>query len=93
MTLEEKTNILNEERAIIQNKNIVDQICYLKGRWYDEREYEDFNDYITVMKETLKKEGYNLVKMTKTFAITLMGKYATYLLKFKGGYLTVYLAK
>ena len=45
------------------------------------------------MKETLKKEGYNLVKMTKTFAITLMGKYATYLLKFKGGYLTVYLAK
>lgn len=93
MTIEEKNNIMDEQQTIIKNENLISQICYLKNRWKDEREFEDFSDYVTAMKDTLKTEGYELVKLTKTFAITLIGKYATYLLKFKGGYLTVYLDK
>ena len=39
----------------------------LKERWQDEREYEDFKDYIEEAKKRFEKIGFKLVKMTKSF--------------------------
>lgn len=45
----------------------------LKDRWADEREYEDFADYETIVKERFEKSGIKVTKVTKTFAITTSG--------------------
>lgn len=57
--------ILNSAEEVLIN---------LKGRWLDEREYEDFNDYKEpITKAVLEKapEGSKVIKITKTFNITM----------------------
>ena len=46
-------------------------LWYLKDRWQDEREYEDFADYIQKVKEFVEEKGFTFVKMTKGFKITI----------------------
>lgn len=51
------------------NKN-VQYLANLKGRWQDEKDYEDFNDYIDAVKKVFAENGMNVISMTKTFNIT-----------------------
>lgn len=45
-------------------------ILDLYSRWSCEKEYEDFNDYIKIVKSFLEKFKIEFVKMTKSFKIT-----------------------
>jgi hypothetical protein len=53
--------------------NIIDdgRLFYLYDRWQDEKEYEDFADYVKQAKNFI--EGFSLVfvKMTKGFKVTV----------------------
>ena len=84
-----QNQISEEAKSIINNNTVIDNLCYLKSRWHDESEYEDFNEYKETMQKIVEKEGYKFIKMSKTYALTLEGKYSNYLLKFNGKYLTI----
>lgn len=47
------------------------RILDLKDRWRDEREFENFDDYVKVVKSLLEIDGVTVAKVTKTFATTL----------------------
>ena len=83
----------NEAREIINNKSIVYPLFELRERWRDEGKYEDFNEYITVIKNSVEKQGYKFIKLTKTFSLTLEGKFATYCINLKGNSASINLAK
>lgn len=88
-----KKEIVTEARSIGQNNNILRHLDMLKSRWNEEKDYEDFNDYVKSMKSLLEQEGYVLKNMNKFFHITLLGKFATYVLKMQGVRVSVSLAK
>lgn len=46
-----------------------DRLNYLKARWLDEREYEDFEEYRTEIRKVFEAEGYACATITKSFAI------------------------
>lgn len=60
MTILEKANI----SKVLNNEKAINTFCYLYGRWQDEKEYEDFNDYIKAMMNFMPN-GATLVKGTK----------------------------
>lgn len=41
------------------------QFINLKWRWEDEKQYEDFADYITVVKKMCEDNGAEFLKMSK----------------------------
>ena len=44
---------LSTQRKLLEP--FISQLIYLYGRWLDEREYEDFNEYIDFMKSNFEK--------------------------------------
>ena len=85
--------IKNEAVSIIKNKNVVFPLFELRARWKEEKDFEDFNEYIDAVKTKVKEQGYKFVKLTKTFSLTLEGKIATYCIKLKGLSASISLAK
>jgi len=61
----------------------VDVLLYLKDRWQDEKDYEDFKNYISQVKKFVESKGFVFVKMTKGFCITM--KYLNTLITMKLG--------
>lgn len=55
---------------------------YLWGRWQDEKEYEDFANYILPIKKIAEQHaGVAIVKMTKRpFAVTFTAEGKTYIM-------------
>ena len=47
------------------------RLFYLYDRWQDEKEYEDFADYIEQAKNFITDFGLVFVKMTKGFKVTI----------------------
>jgi hypothetical protein len=47
------------------------RLFYLYDRWQDEKEYEDFADYIEHAKDFIEEFGLIFVKMTKSFKIVV----------------------
>lgn len=60
MKPEERKNIIN----IINDTSVLERFNYLSERWRDEREHEDFNDYIDAMMKMMPV-GSELIKGTK----------------------------
>lgn len=60
MTQTERQNVIN----VLNNRPTLECFYYLYERWQDEKEYEDFNDYVKVMMKYMP-EGATLVKGTK----------------------------
>lgn len=62
----------NINEAILINNNIAQTLGNLKSRWQDEKEYEDFNEYINVIKQKLLVINPNatFLKLTKAFTLT-----------------------
>jgi len=51
-----------------------DRIMYLRGRWQDERDYEDFNDYKAEIVKLLAGTDFTFVSMTRGWVITVVYK-------------------
>ena len=53
--------------------NIMDdgRLFYLYDRWQDEKEYEDFADYIEHAKDFIEEFGLTFIKMTKSFKVVI----------------------
>jgi hypothetical protein len=52
---------------------LVEPFSYLHGRWQDEKEYENFADYIVAAKERCEDLGFKFVSLTKRpFALTFV---------------------
>lgn len=47
------------------------KITYLRDRWQDEKEYEDFEEYKTTASAIFKAVGYAVYSMTKAFKIVV----------------------
>jgi hypothetical protein len=60
------TDIIGEKKLM----ECVEKMGYLYERWQDEREYEDFNDYVTAFERVL---GQKTLKFTKSpFVVTFI---------------------
>jgi len=46
-------------------QKIFETIDYLQARWQDEKEYEDWNDYVDAMKKAIEKHGFQFIKAKK----------------------------
>ena len=47
----------------------IDKLGYLRDRWQDEKEYEDFADYKKVVTEIFEEFGFTNIKLSKGFMI------------------------
>lgn len=84
MTQTERQNVIN----VLNNRQTLEHFLYLYERWQDEKEYEDFNDYVTSMMQSMPK-GATLVKGTKRpfgVIINYGGKKVHISLKLRGNY-------
>ena len=85
-TSEETTSLDRAGKLLgkMLNSNTGDTLFYLWDRWQDEREYEDFSEYVTRAKKAIEtnstgilqnagipNRGFTFVKMTKGFTITM----------------------
>lgn len=59
-----------------------DRLAYLKSRWMDEREYEDFADYEAEIRKVFTEGGYDFRKATKSFQILIYKDGAALQLRF-----------
>tara|TARA_R100000656_G_scaffold17475_1_gene16356 strand:- start:156 stop:476 length:321 start_codon:yes stop_codon:yes gene_type:complete len=62
---------LKEKRALINNVLGDGRLFYLYDRWQDEKEYEDFADYIEQVKNLIEGFGLVFIKMTKGFKVAI----------------------
>ena len=51
-----------------------DKLVYLKQRWANESDYEDFDEYKKIIKKIFKKFRFNVEVIHKDFHITLIHK-------------------
>ena len=68
----EKMNnaVLKKTNSIFDQ--VIDKITYLYCRWQDEKDYEDFDDYVKEARKSVEKANGNFVKMTKRpFGVTI----------------------
>lgn len=64
---------INNFLLFLKESNFLQYLANLKGRWSDEKEYEDFADYEKVVQKKLSLfEGVSDVSMNKTFAVVLL---------------------
>lgn len=49
----------------------IETLFYLEDRWQDEKEYEDFAEYIKVAKKLFDGTGYEFMRLTRGFKITV----------------------
>ena len=72
MTREQKMQMISDElhafRAFLAPA-MLDRLAYLKSRWIDEREYEDFAEYVTAASKIFEGSKYAFVSMNKNFQI------------------------
>jgi hypothetical protein len=45
------------------------KLAYLKSRWQDERQYEDFADYEAAIRQILNAADYTVRRVTRSFTI------------------------
>ena len=84
MTSSEKENI----SKVLNDSNAIKQFDYLYWRWQDEKQYEDFNDYVESMMKYMPS-GATLVKGSKRpFGVTINygGQKVQISLKHRGNY-------
>ena len=60
---------MEKTKKIIKKINDHGQLFYLYDRWQEEKEYEDFVDYIENAKKFIEKNGLVFIKLTKGFKL------------------------
>lgn len=48
------------------------KLHYMRERWQDEKQYEDFSEYQQIIKDIFTTGGYEVKKITKGFKITIL---------------------
>ena len=63
--------INSSEKPNIENllDKYIDTLGYLRDRWQDEREYEDFSDYKKRVEEIFGEFGFTGITLSKGFVI------------------------
>ena len=61
---------------------IMGKLDYFEARWQDEKEYEDWNDYIIASKKLVEKKGLKFIKLLKK-PFTLVSESTNYQYRFK----------
>lgn len=70
--------IVDKPKSDTSSQRLLDFVCkhdrllYLKARWQDEREYEDFSEYKKIIIDIFEAEGFKVYKVTSSFEITLV---------------------
>ena len=59
--------VLNQLFTTDEFQKDIDYLYMLKYRWMDEREYEDFNEYVENAKKNVK--SFKIKKIHKTFTV------------------------
>jgi uncharacterized phage protein gp47/JayE len=60
--------VLSSEAQIANSaaKQLQERLCYLYGRWQDEKEYEDWADYEKAMRDAAARvDGIKVIKISK----------------------------
>lgn len=65
-------------------KKAAERLGYLYGRWQDEKQYEDFADYVASMKTCLPKDAVFLTMTKRPFQVTFTMAGKENLLKVRG---------
>jgi hypothetical protein len=65
-----KLENISDRAALDLLQPAIDLIINLRDRWQDEKEYEDFSDYIARIKKAIPSD-FEVLKVTKAFAITV----------------------
>ena len=52
----------------------LDYVYYLKSRWQDEKEYEDFADYVEQFKKRFAIDGFEVTSLSKSFKAVFVHK-------------------
>lgn len=79
-------------KNLVNSEAVFNTFINLYGRWQDEKEYEDFNDYVKVMQTSVEKvvgKITNVKGTKKPFGLkftTSDGREVSLYLKFKGRY-------
>ena len=77
---------------LVNSEAVFNTFINLYDRWQDEREYEDFNEYVKVMQKAVEKvvgSVTNVKGMKRPFGISFKladGRNVKLILKFKGRY-------
>ena len=66
MTTTEKENIIK----ILNDEKILDKFSYLYHRWQDEKEYEDFSDYVDCMMKVMPNSAILVGGSEEPFGVT-----------------------
>ena len=74
VTEQEILDNVKEFNKLLSNDKAFDYLATLRGRWEDEREYEDFEDYRKAIKNSLEKIGVKTLKINKDFKIIALYK-------------------
>jgi len=61
MTQSTKTKLMK----VLNNQAIIARLDYLKSRWTDEHQYEDWKDYSDEIAKSFAEAGHTAVKITK----------------------------
>lgn len=69
MFTQEEKNVFNDSVKDFLYKH-QDYLCYLKDRWTEEKEYEQFSEYEKAIKERLK--DYNVKKVLKVGVVFIV---------------------
>lgn len=72
---------IEELKTIINTHS--DHFYNLRDRWQDEREYENFDDYVKVFGKVFEGSSWELVKLTRSFKATIKSNKRQVTLKIK----------
>lgn len=78
---------INEAKKLLNDEELLDHLLMLKYRWDDEKEYEDFADYETSIKNAISKYDVKFLQATKRpFGFKIIDNYIElhFSLKFMG---------
>jgi hypothetical protein len=79
-------------RNLVNDKGVFNTFINLYDRWQDEREYEDFNDYVKVMQKAVEKvvgDITNVKGSKRPFGLSFKltdGRNVKLFIKFNGRY-------
>lgn len=55
----------------------INKLGYMRDRWQDEKEYEDFDEYKKVVKEIFEEFGFTKITLSKGFVVKCKNEEST----------------
>jgi hypothetical protein len=71
MTPQQKQEVKAYINSLVEFVHKNEKIMYLKERWLDEREYEDWKGYEDLIKDEFVNGGHEFVRANRSFAMVV----------------------